>query len=279
MNNHPSPYRLKINANSAGFNLKLLLIGVLFFSLSAQESGCRRMQGTQVGEAATESRTTQFLLKKLQNRDLKAVNRLNAQAKVMLEGAGQSVSANANIIWVRDSVLWMNVKKFGLEAARIMITRDSFFMLNRLEKTWSAKSIESLQQEYNLPDGFGLLQQFILASAWLDSSIDLKADIKDDLHRLSGTNGRVSADYRVEEGSFLLKSQSFFQPINARNVSFSFENYKKTGIAGQFPYLRRVQAFSPETDNVSIEMELFNVEINIPKNYKFEIPQSYEKVD
>lgn len=276
MNKHPKPWRF---LNPTGRNFPLLLLAVLFFSLSAKESGCKRMQGDQAGMAATEARSTQFLLKKLQNRDLKSVNRLNAQAKVMLEGSGQSVSANANIIWVRDSVLWLNVKKFGLEAARIMITRDSFFMLNRLEKTWSANSIESLQQQYNLPDGFGLLQQFILASAWLDSSIDLKADIKDDLHRLSGTNGRVAADYRLAEGSFLLQSQTFFQPKDARNVSFSFENYKKTGIAGQFPYLRRVHAFSPETDHVSIEMELFNVELNTPKNYRFEIPQSYEKID
>jgi hypothetical protein len=253
----------------------LVLISVLS---SAKETGCHRVKHDLPGQSATETRTVNYLLKKLRNRDLSNVHSLNAQAKIFVDGDGQSISGNANIIWVRDSVMWVNVKKFGLEAVRALITRDSVFVLNRLNKTWSARGLESLERQYSLPDGFGLLQQFILASAWIDPGMEIESDIKDNLHRLRGSNGSLAADYRVEEGSFLLQSQTFMQAKDARNVSISFDKYKKTPLAGQFPYLRNIEAFSPETGNMRLEIELSDIEINVPKHFKFEIPGSYDKV-
>ena len=246
--------------------------------LSAKTTTCHRSIGI-AALPATETRSALFLLKKLKKRDLSHVKYLNTQAKILVHEDGQSISANANIVWVRDSVLWLNIKKFGLEAARVLITRDSVFTINRLNKTWSAKALESLERTYSLPDGFGLLQQFIVASAWIDPNLAMQSDIKDSLHRLSGSNDRLAADYRVEEGSFFLRSQTFFQPKEARNISLSFENYKNTQDAGQFPYLRSVDAFSPETGTMHLEIELTDVEINIPKHFRFEIPASYKKVD
>jgi hypothetical protein len=246
--------------------------------LSAKSTSCHHQTGS-IGKPATEIRTANYLLKRLHNRELSNVKYLNGQARVLVDGDGQSMSVNANIVWIRDSVLWVNVKKFGLEAVRVLVTRDSIFTLNRLNKTWSAKGLESLERSYSLPDGFGLLQQFILASAWIDPEMTMKSDIKENLHRLSGSNEQLAADYRLEEGSFFLRSQTFFQQKESRNISLSFENYKKTQVAGQFPYLRSVDAFSPETGNMHLEIELNDVEINVPKNIRFEIPTSYSKVE
>ncbi|MBL7827839.1 MAG: DUF4292 domain-containing protein [Saprospiraceae bacterium] len=269
--------RSKTHINLLTSTWLIALLGV--FLMSAQDSGCNRRNSDSIASAAKEAKSVQFLVKKLQNRNLQAVNHLNAQAKVYVEGNGQSISANANIIWIRDSILWMNVKKFGLEAVRVLVTKDSVITLNRLEKTWSARSMAALQNDYSLPEGFALLQQFLLASAWLDPAMELKSGVKDAHHQLSGTTDKIAADYLVEEGSFLLKRETFEQKSDQRNVSFFFDNYKKTGAAGQFPYLRRVQAFSPETDQIRIELELYNVEINVPKQYRFEIPSSYEKAE
>ncbi len=254
----------------------LALVGSLF---SAKETGCHRTNIDAPAAAATETRSVNYLLKKLHSHDASKVKYLNAQAKIHFDGDGQNMSANANIVWIRDSAVWLNVKKFGLEAVRVLITKDSIFTLNRLNKTWSAKGLESLEREYSLPDGFGVLQQFILAAAWLDPKMEMRSDIKDNLHRLSGSSGLLSADYRVEEGSFLLRSQTFLQPRDSRNVSLSFDNFKKTQVAGLFPYLRRIEAFSPETGNMRLEIEFTDVEINVPKNFRFEIPGSYDKVE
>jgi len=256
------------------------MIKYLFVSLAFVFSACGASRPEESpGKVATEPRTAQFLVKKLQARNLDAVKRMSAQTRIYVEGDGQSMSANGNIVWVRDSAIWLNVKKFGLEAARVLVTPDSVFMINRLQKTWYGRSIESLQAEYQLPGGFGLLQDFLLGRAWMDKDMEVQSDIEGGFHRLSGSNGVVAADYRIEEGSFLLKSESFLQPRTARNVRFSFDNYQKTKPAGLYPLLRTIQAFSPETKDVQFELEFLHVDFNTPAPYRFEIPATYQRAE
>ena len=257
----------------------MLVVAAFILGISAKESGCKNKDTTRPAQAATEVRPGNFLIEKLRSRDVSGVRTLSARAGIYAEGEGQSVAANANIIWVRDSVLWINVKKLGVEAARALVTKDSIYLINRLDKTYSIKGLESLQRQYNLPAGFDLLQHAVLASAWFFPDISLQSDIKDQLHRLSGSNGVSGADYRMEEGSFFLRSESFVQQRDARIVTLGFDQYRRLPGVGQFPYLRSIEAYSPETGALRLELELSDVEVNVPKPFRFEIPDHYERID
>ena len=249
-----------------------------FLLLSAQQTGCKRSSEGGAARPATETRPANYLIKKLEDRDVSGVKRLNAKARIFVEGDGQSIEANANLIWVRDSALWVNVRKFGLEAARALVTPDSVFVLNRLNRTYTARGLEALQREYNLPAGFDLLQAVLLAKAWMLPGIVLKSDVQDGLHRLSSTNAQYAVSYRLEEGSFLLRHESFLQNTGGRSIQLDFDQYQKLPVVGLFPYLRHVAAFSPETGQVQINLELSDVEINVPKSMRFDIPDSYKRV-
>ena len=260
-------------------NFKLLLFLTLAL-LSARDTGCRRKSYSDaVPQPATQVRPAAFLLEKLRSRDLSDIHHLSASARIFYEGNGQSVAANASLIWVRDSVLWLNVRKLGIEAARALVTPDSVWLINRLDKTYAVRSIESLQREYGLPGGFAALQHTLLGSAWLLPGLDLRSDLADGQHRLSGSDGNFGAEYRLDEGAFRLRREAFFQKKESRNAVFTFENYQKLPQAGHFPYLRRIQAASPDSGNTSLEIELSNVEINVPKTWRFEIPAHYQRVE
>ncbi|MBX2889935.1 MAG: DUF4292 domain-containing protein [Saprospiraceae bacterium] len=257
------------------FALFLLLIGI-----SAQDSGCRRRKGASgPAKPATEVLPANFLQDKLRSRDVSGIQTLSARADIYAEGDGQAVSANANIIWIRDSVLWVNVKKLGIEAARALVTKDSVYLINRLDKTYTIQGLESLQRQYSLPDGFGLLQSAVLASAWFFPDISLQSDIKEGLHRLSGSNGSTGTEYKMEEGSYVLRSETFVQTRDTRVVTFGFDRYKKLAGAGFFPYFRSIEAYSPETGTLRLQLQLSDVEVNVPKNYRFQIPEHYERIE
>lgn len=252
---------------------------VLVLGLSTVNSGChKRTTGAATGEIP-EPRSASFLKKKLDAVDRSEIEAMNAQARIFFDGNGQSIAATANVIWIRDSILWLNVKKFGLEAARALITKDSVYLLNRLEKSYSVKGLESLQREYSLPAGFELIQSLLLATPWFFQDISLEADIKDGAHRLSGANGRYAVDYRLDNKQFRLRKEIFVAPRNAQTVAVSFDDYKKDAKAGWFPYLRTLEAFSPETGELRISIELNDVQINVPKSFRFEIPKHYERTE
>lgn len=257
-------------------SIPLFLFGLLFLFVSAQQTGCKRKIPSDTIVPATTARTSTFLSDQLQRNQMDNIQSISARAKVYAEGEGMVAEASANLIWIRDSILWLNIKKLGIEAVRILVTRDSFFMLNRLDKTYQADAINTLEHDYGLPEGFPLLQHMVLASAWLAPDIALEADIKDSLHRLSGSNNRLAVDYRLEEGSFVLRQASFIQQRDSRLLYLQFGGFEKLHGAGIFPYIRRIEAFSPEIGPLSLDLVLSDVEINVPKSYRFEIPSHYQ---
>jgi Domain of unknown function (DUF4292) len=259
----------------------LFWIGLAAFLLSAKSTGCSGKKTASLEEKpATSQRSADYLLRKLKSVDMSKASTMSAKAGLFLQGNGQSISASANIVWIRDSVLWLNVKKFGLEGARALITKDSAYLLNRLDKTVTVKSLEALQREYKLPEaGFTLLQHVLLASAWFFPDVALKSDIKESRHRLSGANDRWATDYRLDEGAFLLRSESFLRAQSAETVTLSFERYEKLPGYGPFPMQRRVEAFSAESGPLKIDIELSNIVLNESVKYRFEVPEHYKRVE
>jgi hypothetical protein len=74
-----------------------------------------------------------------------------------------------------------------------------------------------------------------------------------------------------------LRQETFLQAKDARTLFLSFDDYKKIPVLGWFPYLRTIEAYSPETGNTHIEAEFSDVEINQPKAWRFEIPAHYTR--
>lgn len=263
--------------------MKKHIILVLFaavFLMSAKTNGCKGSKHTESGgQTATATRSAAFLTEKLKKQDLKSVKSMTARAQLRVDNEGQAISAGANIIWIRDSVLWINVKKFGFEAVRALVTRDSVFVLNRLEKTYSVSGLDAIERKFNLPAGFELLQRTLLAQAWLFDQTPLKPSLEEGLHKLVGADGSFGSAYWIEDGSYLLKKEHFVQQKDEKMVTLGFDGYQKLNGFGQFPYLRRIEAYSPESGNMEMDVELSDVEINDNPAYRFEIPAHYKRAD
>lgn len=259
----------------------LLLVLSSCFFLSAQDAGCRRKSATRIPsvKVAIQVKAPSFLKEKIEAPHLTYAHTLSASARILFDDGGQRISANANLIWVRDSVLWLNVKKLGIEAVRALITPDSVFLLNRLDKTWAARSIHDLQRAYGLPGGFDAVQHTLLGAAWLLPGQEWSSDISEGQHRLYGGDGVWAAEYRVEEGPYWLTQESFLQKTEQRNAILHFSGYKTLPGGGYLPYLRRIETFSPQSGGLTLEIELSNVEINVPKTWRFEVPAHYERMD
>ena len=59
-----------------------------------------------------------------------------AKAKLRYDDKYQGFGASATIQMRKDSLLWMNIKKFGLEVARVQITPDSIYILDRINNEY-----------------------------------------------------------------------------------------------------------------------------------------------
>ncbi len=257
---------------------------LLFVALMALTSFiCRRKAAADVMDAlavpATTPLSAEALTSRLQQPQWQRVRTLSAHARLSIEGDEVAADASANLIWVRDSVLWLNVKKFGMEVARVLITPDSFFLLNRIDKTAMAIPQRDFQRRYQLPEGLRVLQHLLAAVAWLPENVAFQADIKEGMHRLSGTNGHFLMDYRVEEGTFLVRQSTFVQPAEGQWLSQTCARFQKLPRAGVvFPYFRRIELFSPERGYFRMDIDFTQIEVNVDKPFRFEIPEHYQRI-
>lgn len=263
------------------FNPVLPWVMSVLMALTLAGFTCRRKP------AAGEERITpaavplaaEGLKKRLQDRRLTQVRTLTAHARLYVEGEDVAADASANFIWVRDSALWVNIKKFGMEVSRALITPDSFFLLNRIDKTVLMASRHDFQRRYHLPDGLPILQHLLLAEAWLPENVAFQADIKDSLHRLSGSDGRFLMDYRIEEGTFWLRQGTFLQPAEGQWLSQTCARFQKLPRSGAFfPYFRRIELFSPESGYFRADIDFTQIEINVDKPFRFDIPDHYQRL-
>jgi hypothetical protein len=260
------------------------LLAFWLLASAALHQGCnRKTVADGPPRPATEVRPVDVLQKKLAARkaDLANVQSLTARARISSEGDGMSIAVNANIIWIRDSIIWLNAKKFGLEALRVLVTRDSVFVLNRLEKSYTAQGLESLRAQFALPQGdvFQVMQNTLLGLPALDfPSADTKSDIRDQQHRLLCNMGLYSGEYRIEEGSFVLKGETFVKKNDNTTVRLDFDRHQKVAkIEGLFSLHRLVEAFSPDNGRQKADIDLDDVQVNTKPSYKFEVPDHYER--
>jgi hypothetical protein len=91
---------------------------------------------------------------------------LTAKAQVdYTDKSGETNSFDINLRMRRDSVVWISITPLlGIEAARVLINRDSLVLLDRVHKEWKVRSFEYLGDMLRTPVDFNMVQAVLLGN-------------------------------------------------------------------------------------------------------------------
>ncbi len=89
---------------------------------------------------------------------------LTANLSIQAEGNGMAYNDLSGQLRMRkDSLVWVSVTaSMGIEVARVKVSTDSVWILNRLEKTYLAEPMENVAQYLGIPLSLTLLQTLLL---------------------------------------------------------------------------------------------------------------------
>lgn len=149
-------------------------------------SSCRSTK--KISTAITKKDSVQVVLPNVKNDSMvfiqSALDRMKANgigyttfnAKVNIDyrgGDNKNYDVNATIRMYKDSAIWMSANAvLGIEAIRVLITKDSVKLMNKLEKTYTARSVDYLQEVTQLPLDLKILQDLIVGNAvYIDSNV------------------------------------------------------------------------------------------------------------
>ena len=66
-----------------------------------------------------------------------------------IDWEGTRYTAKIKVRILRDSIVWVQIQKFGFEVGRMLVTPDSAFFINRLERSYSIYSITDFFKKYD----------------------------------------------------------------------------------------------------------------------------------
>jgi hypothetical protein len=213
--------------------------------------------------------------------------RLSGDGDVDIESEKLNQSATSSIRWRRDSVIWLNVKKFGFNVARAQVTRDSVFIVSYFQSQYAAQPLSYIEKQFGLPADFDLLQNFLLGKPiFLTDKKQLTLNTpKESTVILRGSNERWTAEYVFDFAAQQLTEMTFTEPKAQRTMKIAYQKYADLrdgdGKQRPFAYLRTIMVESPQTGKVKvgIEIEASSLEVNVPKAIRFEIPSGYNRMD
>ncbi len=203
-------------------------------------------------------------------------NTFQAKIKVQYEGAESSDQATANVRIKKDSLIWvMLTGPLGIEGMRMLISKDSVVLMNKLKKTVQYRTIDYLKESTEIPFDFATLQDLLIGNPiFLDSNV-------------------VSYKYTDKELTVLTISKLFKQlitlsnennaishvklddtdPMRNRTCDISYSQYEnKMG----FPFATYRHISVSEKSKLDVYMDFKTYSVNEPVTFPFNVPKSYK---
>lgn len=192
-------------------------------------------------------------------------------------GDGKKYDVNGNIRMYRDSAIWISANAIlGIEAMRVLITKDSVKVLDKINKVYTARSMDYLQDVTALPLDLPTLQQLIIGNPiFLDTVVASLTSNSTTISML--TIGMWFKNLLTINSDNKTLQHIKLDDVNiARNrtADLSYSDYEnKKG--PQFATKRRIVV----TENKILDIKLdfkqydFNQEVSFP----FSVPKNYDR--
>lgn len=96
---------------------------------------------------------------------------LKVSAEAMIDGKKESCSGIIRI--QKDSVIWISLRAFTVEGARLCFTQDSIRFLNRLNNTYFVKDFQTFSKEFGMDIDYGSLQAMLTNNFFFHPGADI----------------------------------------------------------------------------------------------------------
>ena len=217
-------------------------------------------------------------LQQLQNNHIDFTT-FNAKVGVDYKGTdGKGHDVNATVRMYKDSAIWVSVNAIlGIEALRVLVTKDSVKVFNKLEKTYAARGISFLQETTSLPLDLYTLQDMIIGNPlYLDSNIVRYSTGNGILSLVSlGISFKNLLTLNDADKTIRHSKLTDSDPFRNRTADLSYEDYEnKKGML----FSKKRQIVVSERGRLEIKLDFKNYNFNEPVSLPFSVSKNYKRI-
>ena len=201
--------------------------------------------------------------------------RLNSNADLFVNTSMFKGSINAKIRIVKDSVIWLSATKLGFEVGRLLITPDSVFMVERLQKTYIRESIDGLSRLAGMSLGYKMIEDFLIGNPYLNEVSNTVSFLSQDSFSIKPEFNQVVIEHLVDSRDFKLLQTTVRDDKSKMDAEMEFQDYRSLEGEQIFSYFRNITLDNGVDEPTTGSIKFNNPELNVEKAINFSIPGSY----
>ena len=203
---------------------------------------------------------------------------ISGKAKVSISSEHGSEKGTMYVRSIRDSLIWIAVKKLSVEGGRVLITKDTMTVLNRLEKTYQKFPLSELQDRYGVTTDFTYLQDMFFG---ITPEMDTTGVWKQEVGLLSYTFAAMASniyhEFHVSKSSGLQIGGRFSEKFSS-DGEWLYSDHRIIQEGMVLPYKREYVVNHGINESFSLKLKFSEIEVENPKAIKFSIPNHYTEL-
>jgi len=204
---------------------------------------------------------------------------LSIKSRVVYLDENNKQNARLNIRIAKDSLIWASVRSTGIEGLRILFTKDSVLIIDRLEKNYYARTFQKLSELLNYDINFGMVQSLIVGSLPVEIPENAKYERKKDVFQKKF--GKNDLDVEVQISRFFARLTQLNIKQNGNKLHVDYLNFKSVGDT-YFPHeCKAIVKYESKKAELRTEITLSHSEIELTDelDFPFSVSESYNSVD
>jgi hypothetical protein len=271
--------------NVAGVFFSLMILSCFLSCRSTKkfQKAVNKKDSALVITSSQDSKDFLKIAKKvLDNLNSNHINFKTFSAKIHVEyedSKGKKPDVNAFVRMYKDSVIWMSINAtfLNIEAFRILITKDSVTILNKLDKQVDYKPLSFVQDIAKIPLDFKTLQDLIVGNP-IYIGKNIVAYKQTENHILVSTTGEFFKNLlTLTTNNNNLIERSKLDDIGVaqnRTADLTYDQYEnKSGTF--FSTFREIVV--AEKTKVDIRLDFKQYEFNKDLSFPFSVPKNYKR--
>lgn len=273
-------------------NTRALPVLYMFLILALLVTACRPVKKVQrIGDVITKQDTvhtattlpakidSSLIVKNIVNTLISKripFNTFSAKVKMDYDGTEGNGQATVYLRMQKDSIIWLSLTgALGIEGFRVMITKDTVKIMNKLEKVIQYRRINYLQELTQVPIDFQNLQDILIGNpVYIDSNIIS--------YQLTNTNLLVLMAGKVFKNLLTIDRDNLHilhsklddvNPARNRTADITYDNYEKVDDF-YFSAARKISV--AEKAKLDVNLEFKQYDFNKAQSFPFNIPKNYK---
>ena len=267
-----------------------LFLGLLLLASIVFVQGCKTKRSIIRKPLKEEGEA--FLLQKMSESELN-FDFFNARCTISVVSDKKSKSDFRGQIRIqKDSVIWLSLSPaLGIEVARLMISQDSIWFINRIDKTYFKGDYDFINSFFQTTIDFDILQALLVGNDmtyYEDESFRAAIDAME--YRLGAAKrSKKKKQLLLEDSPNILIQNIWLNPDNFKITKVNLKEFGQENKQLEMRYSHfsavKNQLVPTELDmllqadkKIRIGLHFSNIELDEPLSFPFKVPSKYSKM-